>query len=124
MKNLILIFIAFLLFENANSQNLPQVSLECVIVKAEAGQDESYGSNDEVKINLYIDGLILDSYFSYGTCDYYEDSKTLYVNSDISEKSYEISVLNDYQIEVAHFSFFEGMETEVWKKYMNRIHGT
>ena len=40
----------------------------------------------------------------------------LYLQSDMSQKTYQISILNESQIVVSRILFFDGEERQIWKR--------
>ena len=102
-----------------NSKSLvsqPKVYLNYKISKIEKGQDARNLSNDEVKINLYINDKIVDNYIDYGSGEFSKEDMALYLQSDISEKTYQISILDETNIVVTRILFFDGNETQIWKR--------
>jgi hypothetical protein len=67
-------------------------------------------------INLFIDDSIADSYTDFGSGEYSKEEMTLYLQSDISQKTYAIKIINEYQAIVSLIIFFDGEEREIWKK--------
>jgi hypothetical protein len=45
----------------------------------------------------------------------------LYLQSDISQKTYTIQILNDTQVVIAYILFFEGGDREIWKKKLTQL---
>ena len=102
-----------------NSKSLvsqPKVYLNYKISKIEKGQDARNLSNDEVKINLYINDEIVDSYIDYGSGEFSKEDMALYLQSDMSQKTYQISILDEKNIVVTRILFFDGNETQIWKR--------
>jgi hypothetical protein len=104
-------------FAQAQSQNIePKVYLTYSISKPVNSQDARDLSSDEIKINLHINDLIIDTYIDYGSGEYSKEDRALYLASDISQKTYTISILNESQIVVSLILFLEGEEHQIWNR--------
>ena len=112
-----LVSLKSLKLNNSNSLvSQPKVYLNYKISKIEKGQDARNLSNDEVKINLYINDEIVDSYIDYGSGEFSKEDMALYLQSDMSQKTYQISILDEKNIVVTRILFFDGNETQIWKR--------
>jgi hypothetical protein len=119
MKHLLLLATMLLTIGFTNAQtkeSSPEVYMEYTIVKSENGQDARNLRNDEVKINLYIDDLIIDTYTNFGSGEYSKEDMALYLASDLSQKTYQISVITESQIAVSLILFFEGEDLQSWNR--------
>jgi len=119
MKQFILMATILLpiLFTNAQTnKSLPKVYMTKSITKLENGNDARNLSNDELNINLIINNLIIDTFTDFGSGEYSEEDMSFYLQSEISQKTYIISILNESQMSLSYILFFDGEEREVWKK--------
>jgi hypothetical protein len=83
-------------------------------INASKGQDARNGSNDEIIVKLYANNVKIDSYSDFGSGEYSEEEMSLFLSSDISEKTYKINVLNDSKITVSYVLILQGDEKENW----------
>lgn len=119
MKKLLLMATMLLTFGFVNAQTKkspPKAYMNYTISKSGNNQDARNLSSDEVNINLYINDLIIDTYIDYGSGEYSKEDMALYLASDISQKTYTISILNESQIVVSLILFFEGEERQIWNR--------
>ena len=97
-------------------KSLPKAYMKYTISKSENGKDARNLSNDEIKINFYINDLIIDTYIDFGSGKYSKEDMALYLQSDMSQKTYQISILNESQIVVSLILFFDGEERQIWNR--------
>ena len=119
MKNLLILTTMLLTFGFANAQtknSSPKAYMSYTVSKSENGQDARNLTNDEGNINLYINDLIIDTYIDYGSGEYSKEDMALYLQSDLSQKTYTISILNESQIVVSLILFFDGEERQIWNR--------
>ena len=119
MKQFILIVTLLLTigFANAQTKKSPtKAYITYTISKSENSQDARNLTNDEVKINLYINDLIIDTYIDYGSGEYSKEDMALYLQSDLSQKTYTISILNESHIVVSLILFFDGEQRQIWNR--------
>ena len=120
MKKLILFLVVLNLITFGQTaqtkKSLPKAYMKYTISKSGNNQDARNLSSDEVNINLYINDLIIDTYIDYGSGEYSKEDMALYLASDISQKTYTISILNESQIVVSLILFFEGEERQIWNR--------
>jgi len=102
--------------ESLNKSALPSVYLTYTIIQSNTDPDDAIYSSDEIKIYLYSNDLIIDTYTDYGAGDYSTEYMTLYLRSDVSQKYYSISIINEHQIVVSYSLNIEGEEQEVWNR--------
>lgn len=102
-------------FVNAKN-NPPKVYLSYSITNNTGNQETTNLSSDEIAVNLYINNVKIDTYIDYGSGEYIEEDLSLYLQSDISQKTYTIQILNDTEVNITYILFFEGEGREVWKK--------
>lgn len=70
------------------TESLPKVELKVDVLSKAENQDERFGTESSVEIVLFIDGQKIDTYFDYGDADFIDN--TLFLSSEVSEKSYTI----------------------------------
>lgn len=70
------------------TESLPKVELKVNVLSKAENQDERFGTESSVEVVLYIDGQKTDTYFDYGDGNFIEN--TLFLSSEVSEKSYTI----------------------------------
>jgi len=102
--------------ESLNKSLQPSVYLTYKISQFDKDQDARNLSNDEIKISLYINDLIIDTYTDYGSGEYSKEDMSLYLASDMSQKTYSISIINEHQIVVYYTLFFDGEERKIWNR--------
>lgn len=119
MKKLLILTTMLLTFGFANAQTKkspPKAYMSYTVSKSENGQDSRNLTNDEVNINLYINDLKIDNYIGFGSGEYSKEDMALYLQSDLSQKTYTISILNESQIVVSLILFFDGEERQIWNR--------
>ncbi|MFN6040218.1 MAG: hypothetical protein ACK452_17230 [Bacteroidota bacterium] len=110
-----IIIILIILVLNAQQKKLtPKFYLTYNAINASKGQDARNGSNDEIIVKLYANNVKIDSYSDFGSGEYSEEEMSLFLSSDISEKTYKINVLNDSKITVSYVLILQGEEKENW----------
>jgi hypothetical protein len=85
-------------------------------LKNVSGQDARSLSNNEVKINFYIGDYLTDSYFDFGSGEFSSEDLSYYLQSDLSQKTYQIKKNNNSTYSVTLTLFFEGEERVLWEK--------
>jgi len=104
-------------FTNAQTnKSIPRVYMTKSITKLENGNDARNLSNDEVNINLIINDLIIDTFTDFGSGEYSKEDMSFYLQSEMSQKTYIISILNESQMSLSYILLFDGEEREVWNK--------
>jgi hypothetical protein len=87
------------------------------LVKNINGQDARNLSNDERRINFYINDLLIDTYFDFGAGEYSSEKMEYYLQSDLSQKTYSIRRTDSLQLYIVTLTlFFDGEERKVWDK--------
>lgn len=107
-------------FVNAKN-NPPKVYLSYSIINNTDNQEATNLSSDETAVILNINNIKIDTYIDYGSGEYIEEDLSLYLQSDISQKTYTIQILNDTQVVIAYILFFESGDREIWKKKLTQL---
>ena len=118
MKLFCFLTIFFFNIDNTFSQtdiSMPKVNMRYSVLKIKDGQDSRDLSNNEIKISFYINDVRIDEYNDFGSGSYSKEEMTFYLESDISQKYYTISIINKSQILVSYMLYFEGEERLIWK---------
>jgi len=111
----ILFFNIGCVYSQTNS-SIPKVYMRHSLLKIKDGQDARNLSNNEIKINFYVNDIIIDDYTDFGSGSFSKEEMTFYLESDISQKYYMISIINATQILVSKTLYFEGEERMIWNK--------
>jgi hypothetical protein len=88
MKKYILTIFLFATVFTGYSQNITNFKFK--VIKSAENQDQRPGNDSEIEVYLMIQNQLIDTYTDFGTPELESNKTKLYLNSEMSEKNYEI----------------------------------